>query len=142
MGHTSLCPQCLLKISAGFIFPGRCSKVIIFAAIASLVQWNARAVWRFFNWEWGTLTLVTMDSLSPKRYDVSWIGTPKYVRVCQRPEICRMAVRAVVNSLLCVAHSTLACFFVHHSIGVWLTKCSTPVTAFPVVKSRYKLASL
>ena len=142
MGYTSLCPQCLLKISAGFIFPGRCSKAIIFAVIAFLVQWKARAVWRFFNWEWGTLPLVTTDSLSPKRHDVSQIGTPRYLRVCLRPEICWMAVRAAANSLLHAAHSTLACFFVHHSIGVWLTKCSTPVTAFPEVKSWCKLASL
>ena len=75
--------------------------------------------------------LLTTDSLSPKRYEDSRIGTPRYCSICLRPAICWMAVRAAANSDPCVAVSTVSCFFVNQSIGVWFRmQCNSLITRF------------
>ena len=55
--------------------------------------------------------------------------------------ICSVAVLAATDSEPYVAVSTVACLFENQSVGVWLTKCSTAVTNFPVTMLWSRLAS-
>ena len=63
----------------------------------------------FLNAERGRVEPVTTDLLSPKRYDLSLIGTPKYLKVCLKSNIYLVEVLDGTNSELYVAVSTVAC---------------------------------
>ena len=64
-GHTWLYPQCLLRISAGFLDPSMKRKDSISEAIASRTRWNDKAVCRLCSLASGLEELLTTDSLSP-----------------------------------------------------------------------------
>ena len=90
-------PQCLLKMSAGLMSPGRWWKEKMFAATADRTRWYDKISCHFLIWEWGTVLLMITAWLSPNITDRPW-GTPIYLRVVRRSMICSVAVRAAVNS--------------------------------------------
>ena len=57
------------------------------------------------------MELVTTALLSPKRYVLVLIGTPKYLKVCHKYNICSVAVLDATNSESYVAVSTVACLY-------------------------------
>ena len=87
------------------------------------------------------VALVTTDLLSPNMYALVILGTPRYLSVFLRSMISSVAVLAATNSEPYGAVSTVACLFKNQSVGVVLTKCSTPVTDFPVMMSWSRLTS-
>ena len=80
------------------------------------------------------MELVTTDLLSSKRYDLFWIATPKYPKVCLKSNICLVAVLDATNSEPYVAVSTVACLLENEPMGVWFTKCRQPVNDLPVAR--------
>ena len=64
------------------------------------------------------MELVTVDLLSPNKYDYGLIGTPKYLKVCLKSIIYSVAVLGATNSDPYVAGSAVACLFEYESIGV------------------------
>ena len=79
--------------------------------------------------------LVTTD-LFHQRYDLVLTGTPKYLKVCLKSNICLVTVLNATNSEPYVAVSTVACLLENESMGVWFAKCRQRVSDLPVARQR------
>ena len=109
--------------------------------MASLTLWNAKMLCFWHKVECGSVARVTTDLLSPNIYDLDLWGTPRYLSVYLISMICSVAVLAATNSDPYVAVSTVGCFLVYQSVGVWLQKWRHAVRDAPVAIQWRRLAS-
>ena len=140
-GHATLWVQCLLTMSAALP-----PDVMWFIARNPLAadpptQWKLRIVWRLLILASGCFAQSIIASLSPKTQLTSPRFTPRCRSTHLKSTTCSMQVLAAENSAPNVAVSAEPCFLPWEWIGVLLSKCKNPVTAFSSTTSCMRFAS-
>ena len=95
-GHTSLCAQCLLRMSAGFILP--LTNEYTYSPVAAPHIRNCNDTCLLCSLDCGSDDPSTMVLLSPNSIDSPLIRTPRYCSVILLLCICSIAVLAAVLS--------------------------------------------